>query len=163
GYHRRRALRSATAGASRWSFPRQSFVLASVLALASDFPILAGRVPLPTDALRYFPVWESVASLRAPVSQHAELGDLVTLMYPFRNFLAESLRAGRLPYWNSRTFLGAPFLANPISAAFYPPNWLFAALPTRWAWSLQFPLRVGLAAFLPPLSLPPPGPLPPPP
>src|SRR5262249_6131476 len=102
---------------------------------------------LPTDLLAYFPVFESVPSLSAPAAPHAEMGDLVTLMYPFRFFLAESLRAGRLPFWNPNTLLGAPCLANPISAVFYPPNWLFVPLPRHWAWSLQFPLRTFLAAL----------------
>src|SRR5262249_36574249 len=141
-----RALRFI-AGVSRWTFLRQSLVFASALAVASYFPILSGRVPLPTDLLAYFPVFESVPSLSAPAAPHAEMGDLVTLMYPFRFFLAESLRAGRLPFWNPNTLLGAPFLANPISAVFYPPNWLFVPLPRHWAWSLQFPLRTFLAAL----------------
>ena len=68
-------------------------------------------------------------------------------MYPFRTLLGQALRSGELPYWNPHTFLGSPFLANPISATFYPPNWMFLLLPVRWAWSLQFPLRLGLAAF----------------
>jgi NO-binding membrane sensor protein with MHYT domain len=75
------------------------------------------------------------------------MGDLLSLMYPFRHYLGQSVRDGTLPFWNPHTFAGSPFLANPISAVFYPPNWLFFVLPTKWAWSLLFPLRIGLAAF----------------
>ena len=78
---------------------------------------------------------------------HGELGDLLTLMYPWRIVLAESFRRGELPFWDPHSFVGSPFLANPISAVFYPPHWLYAVLPVWLAWSVQFPLRLMLATF----------------
>lgn len=45
---------------------------------------------------------------------------LMSLVYPYRQFLYESLRAGVTPFWNPHIFLGVPFLADPQSAALYP-------------------------------------------
>lgn len=124
----------------------QALLAAVALAVVSYSPVFLGKVPLPADLLRYFPVWEEM-----PVSdlslEHGELGDLLTLMYPWRLLLHESFRSGSLPFWNPHSFGGAPFLASPISAVFYPLNWLFAFLPIKLAWSIQFPVRMALATF----------------
>ncbi len=52
---------------------------------------------------------------------------LMRLVYPYRQYLAEALRAGRLPLWNPYLFTGVPFQADPQAAVFYPPNLLL-----RW-------------------------------
>lgn len=52
---------------------------------------------------------------------------LMRLVYPYRQYLAEALREGRLPLWNPYLFTGVPFQADPQAAAFYPPNLLL-----RW-------------------------------
>ncbi|MFY9550172.1 MAG: hypothetical protein WAU32_03400 [Thermoanaerobaculia bacterium] len=131
----------------RWSYTRQALALALCVAFACYLPVLWGRVPLPTDLLPYFPPWEHVPPPPPSARHHAELGDLLTLMYPWRAYLHQSFASGQIPYWNPYTYLGSPFLANPISAVFYPPNLLYAFLPLNAAWSLQFPLRIGLAVF----------------
>jgi Bacterial membrane protein YfhO len=130
----------------RWPFPVQAAILGLVLAVISYFPIFTGKVPFPADLLHYFPISEGTSRVGLTF-RHAELGDLFTLMYPWRVYLRDSLRQGELPFWNPHSFAGAPFLANPISAVFYPPNWLFVVLPVNVAWSIQFPLRLGLAVF----------------
>ena len=130
---------------ARGPFARLAAANSVALAVVMYFPFLLGRVPLPADLLGYFPVWEDVRV--APMVGHGELGDLLTLMYPWRIVLAESFRRGELPFWNPHSFVGSPFLANPISAVFYPPHWLYAVLPVWLAWSVQFPLRLMLATF----------------
>ena len=54
-------------------------------------------------------------------------GDILHYFYPYRDYAAASLRAGRIPFWNPYIFMGAPFLANPQSAALYPLHW-----PLSW-------------------------------
>ena len=55
---------------------------------------------------------------------------------PLRFFTAEELRAGRLPFWNPYSASGEPWLANPQTGVFYPPSWLFLALPFPTAYML---------------------------
>jgi len=48
---------------------------------------------------------------------------------PLRLFTAQHLRVWRLPLWNPYNGSGEPWLANPQTAVFYPPAWLFLILP----------------------------------
>jgi len=59
----------------------------------------------------------------------ANAGDLYDYAAPFRAWASFQLQGGRLPLWNPHIFSGAPFLASPQSAVFYPLTALFAALP----------------------------------
>ncbi len=56
-------------------------------------------------------------------------GDILHYFYPYRDYAAASLRAGRVPFWNPYVFMGAPFLANPQAAALYPLHWPLSWLP----------------------------------
>ena len=56
-------------------------------------------------------------------------GDILHYFYPYRDYAAASLRAGRIPFWNPYIFMGAPFLANPQAAALYPLHWPLNWLP----------------------------------
>ena len=56
-------------------------------------------------------------------------GDILHYFYPYRDYAAASLRAGRVPFWNPYIFMGAPFLANPQAAALYPLHWPLSWLP----------------------------------
>ncbi|MCY3897226.1 MAG: YfhO family protein [Caldilineaceae bacterium] len=56
-------------------------------------------------------------------------GDILHYFYPYRDYAAASLRAGRIPLWNPYIFMGAPFLANPQAAALYPLHWPLSWLP----------------------------------
>lgn len=55
---------------------------------------------------------------------------------PLRFFTAQQLKAGHLPLWNPYNASGEPWLANPQTGVFYPPSWLFAALPFATAYML---------------------------
>jgi hypothetical protein len=81
--------------------------------------------------------------------------DALTYFYPYRAYAADAIRSGRIPLWNPYLFLGVPFLANPQTGVFYPPNllltWLMPATavglaraPALVAWSLV--LHTALAA-----------------
>ncbi|MDE0630188.1 MAG: YfhO family protein [Caldilineaceae bacterium] len=56
-------------------------------------------------------------------------GDILHYFYPYRDYAAAALRAGRIPFWNPYIFMGAPFLANPQAAALYPLHWPLSWLP----------------------------------
>ncbi|MGZ7030901.1 MAG: hypothetical protein ACXVIJ_02925, partial [Thermoanaerobaculia bacterium] len=44
---------------------------------------------------------------------------------PLRFFTAAHLRVLRLPLWNPYNASGEPWMANPQTAVFYPPAWIF--------------------------------------
>src|SRR5262245_60959736 len=80
-------------------------------------------------------------------THHAETGDAITEVYPWRKFAAEAIRSGVLPLWNPHLFAGTPFQANSLTAVFYPFNLIFVLLPMPAAWSLSLMLKVFLAAI----------------
>ncbi len=72
--------------------------------------------------------------------------DVQTYFYPYWASTFEALRSGRVPLWNPHLFMGAPFLANPQAAVFYPPNWPLLVLEPERALALAVMLHVALAA-----------------
>ena len=74
-------------------------------------------------------------------------GDLLLYFYPLRDFAAAALRSGHIPLWNPYNFMGAPFLANPQTAVFYPPNILLSWLPVERAVSLNIVVHLVIAAL----------------
>ena len=66
---------------------------------------------------------------------------------PLRWFTADELRHGRLPLWNAYSASGEPWLANPQTAVFYPPAWIFLILPFATAYTLFLALHVMLAGW----------------
>lgn len=73
--------------------------------------------------------------------------DTVTIFYPHRAAAARALLAGQLPLWNPDHFLGAPLLANPQVAVFYPLNWPFFALSAGKSLAWTMALHIVLAAI----------------
>src|ERR1041385_4895772 len=66
---------------------------------------------------------------------------------PLRWFTADELRHGRLPLWNPCSASGERWLANPQTGVFYPPAWLFLALPFAPAYNLFLALHLMLAGW----------------
>jgi hypothetical protein len=66
--------------------------------------------------------------------------DLFSYFYPYRDYVSEALRSGRLPLWNPYLFMGAPLLANSQAAVLYPLNWplLWLSPAKQVAWSIVF-------------------------
>ncbi|MCD4699931.1 MAG: hypothetical protein K8R91_05090, partial [Phycisphaerae bacterium] len=71
--------------------------------------------------------------------------DDVVYYFPLRTMVAEQIRSGQLPLWNSGEAGGVALLADPQSATFFPPNWMFLFLPPRLAYSLCIFLTFALA------------------
>ncbi|HVR44193.1 MAG TPA: hypothetical protein VMS56_12205 [Thermoanaerobaculia bacterium] len=63
---------------------------------------------------------------------------------PLRWHTAMALRAGELPLWNPWNGLGEPWLSNPQTAVFYPPAWIFLAMPFPAAYVLFLALHVAI-------------------
>src|SRR5207244_2925155 len=100
-------------------------VIAIVASLAFAKPLIRGEVPTFRDHSDYF--------------------------QPLRWFTANELRHGRLPLWNVYSASGERWLANPQTCVFYPPAWIFLALPFATAYTLFLALHVmllGWSAFL---------------
>lgn len=129
---------------SEQSFWLLSAVLFALLVMVNYAPVLLGKIPFPRDLVLQFPAWTGTPRTE-PLQSHADIGDLVTQIYPFRALAARSIRAGKLPLWNPQFLAGAPFLANAQSALFYPPNMLYYVLPVPVAWTICIMLRMFLA------------------
>lgn len=74
-------------------------------------------------------------------------GDAFTYFTPYRDYANAALRAGRLPLWNPYLFLGAPFLANPQTALFYPLHWPFVGLNAAASLESSLALHLWLAGL----------------
>ncbi len=51
--------------------------------------------------------------------------DLADVSYPAQKYFADSIHAGRLPYWTPFLYSGMPFLSDPQTGAWYPLHWPF--------------------------------------
>jgi hypothetical protein len=97
--------------------------------LAQPRAIFAG-LALAVLLFYYQPLFSSAASIQ---------WDAVDVQYSPQKYLAESLHAGKLPFWTPYVFSGAPFLADPQVGAWYPLNWPFFLLgitPRAIEWQL---------------------------
>jgi len=63
-------------------------------------------------------------------------GDVYQYAAPYRNFSKINLQQGSFPLWNPYIFAGAPFLASPQSALFFPASMLFYFLPLNISFNL---------------------------
>jgi len=78
--------------------------------------------------------------------------DLADVTYPAQKYFADSVHAGRLPYWTPFLYSGTPFLSDPQSGAWYPLHWPFFLIgitPRILFWELALHSFLALAgAFL---------------
>ncbi|HEY2829746.1 MAG TPA: YfhO family protein [Thermoanaerobaculia bacterium] len=77
--------------------------------------------------------------------------DHLDYFQPLRWFTTEQLREASLPLWNPYNASGEPWLANPQTAVFYPPAWLFLILPFATAYVaflLFHALLLGFGTYL---------------
>lgn len=74
--------------------------------------------------------------------------DIWNFNYPIKNFLAQSLKSGQLPFWSKDVGTGFPFLAEGQIGTFNIFNLiLFYIFPAWLAWNLSY-LIIFFAAFL---------------
>ena len=65
--------------------------------------------------------------------------------YPYKQFIAQQLRALASPFWNPWTESGAPVLAQVTPGLFHPLTALYLVLPFEWAFKLNHLLAIPLA------------------
>jgi hypothetical protein len=98
-----------------------------------------GGLALAVLLFYYQPLFSSAASIQ---------WDAVDVQYSPQKYLADSLHAGKAPFWTPYVFSGAPFLADPQVGAWYPLNWPFFLLGiTPHAIQWQLALHALLAAI----------------
>ncbi|GEM_PF-658241 len=75
--------------------------------------------------------------------------DIHRSYYFFIQYLVTSIKEGTIPWWNPYMFAGTPFLANPITNAFYPVNWLFFVFPAHvvYLWSIMLHLLIAMTGM----------------
>ena len=66
---------------------------------------------------------------------------------PLRYFTAVEIRNFRLPLWNPYSASGEPWLANPQTAVFYPPFWIYLLVPFAQAYVIFLLLHIALLGF----------------
>jgi hypothetical protein len=118
--------------------------LFSAMVLVTYFPVLTGKVPLPSHLVLQYPAW--VGTEKPTPTPVATIGDLITFAYPSRLFASRTVQQLKLPLWNPYISSGVPFVADAQSAVFYPLNILGYVMPMATAWSLGLMLRLFLAA-----------------
>lgn len=87
-------------------------------------PLLIALAPM---AMLY-PLWSN------PVSAGE---DDAVYYYPLRKMVGQALTRGQWPISDPLTAGGAPVLADPQSAVFFPATWLFAFMSAKLAYSLS--------------------------
>ena len=77
--------------------------------------------------------------------------DITPFFYPMKHVLVESVRAGRIPFWNPGIASGEPFFATLQPGVLYPGSLLLYALPLSvsfdWLVALHYPLA-GMGLYL---------------
>ncbi|MBI3242863.1 MAG: YfhO family protein [Chloroflexi bacterium] len=74
-------------------------------------------------------------------------GDTLLYFYPYWDYRAQSLLAGRLPLWNPFLFMGVPFLANSQAGVFYPLNWPLMFFSAPVALKISIVVHLIIAAW----------------
>src|SRR3990170_6613011 len=82
------------------------------------------------------------------VTPNLGVGEITIGSMPLRFYLAQELKAGRLPLWTERLYGGYPLVAETTIAAFYPPNLVFfTLLPAVLAFHVNFAFAFFLAGL----------------
>jgi len=59
---------------------------------------------------------------------------MASFLYPLYHFTWRSLRSGTLPLWNPHLYSGAPLAADIQTGVFYPVNWAFFLMSSRFTY-----------------------------
>lgn len=111
---------------------------------------LRGLLPIPGDTIvgLYHPYRDLYSKdyPRGIPFKNFLITDPVRQQYVWKNLSVESLKKGKIPFWNPYSFSGNPLLANIQSGAFYPLNILFV-LPFSLGWTFLIISQPLLAAI----------------
>ena len=126
----------------RRTSPRRILAAYAVLALGTAFfPILSGKLPVPTDCGRRL-----LPGDITPRDGNDELWDVPTQYVPWAHAVADAYRHGRLPFRFAANGCGNPLWANPQAQVLTPTTLLSLILPVPWALAASAAIRLWLAA-----------------
>lgn len=98
-----------------------------LLALLYFAPYLGtGKTMLPYDLLTNLQPWSALGKLKP---QNLMMGDVLLINIPWHSLYRQALLSGEVPFWNPYNGGGAAFMANHMSAVFYPFS-MFFLLPS---------------------------------
>ena len=101
------------------------------------------RTLIPADFLYQNEPWKSEwPDFQTEFPQHF---DLVFQFYPWADFLKRCVANGEFPLWNSFSYLGTPFFANPQTAVLFPLTWIHLIFPLAVSFSLVLTCKLLMA------------------
>jgi hypothetical protein len=100
------------------------------------------RTLMTVDSERWAP-WSADRDQRGSAGPSFN-ADHARVVWPRAELFRDAIRAGEIPTWDPRQFLGGPFLALWQTQVLYPPTWVLAPLEARssLAWSVWLHLLV---------------------
>ncbi len=123
-----------------FSFRNKIFLFIVLIVLFFFWPVFKGDIPFPGDTLVGFyepyKAYPILGFSPGSVPNKAQGPDVIKELFPWKNFVIESLRQGQVPFWNPYNFSGNPLMANFQSGTFYPPNVIFLIFPFTISWTI---------------------------
>ena len=116
----------------RRHFPFVLLLILILLFLIKAIPL--DRVLVPWDITANWSPWRTTPEV-SPV-HNTILNDVVTYIYPYRQWMREQLLNGEWPLWNPSLLLGLPFTYNTQAGLYYPLTLLYYLLPLHIAFDL---------------------------
>ncbi len=108
--------------------------------------LLPGQVFLPVDLAENILPWRSATY--QPL-QNPLISDPLYEFYPFQAYAVDTVKAGRIPLWNTAIYLGHPTFADPLAHFFYPVYLILGLIfGAARGLSIGLWLHVLLSAFL---------------
>lgn len=87
-----------------------------------------------------------IPSQTLPFWRGGQFSDVLITHWPNAQFTHFSLNEwGQVPLWNPTILSGMPFIADPLSGLWYPPNWLAVLHPSALAFNALFLVHLLLA------------------
>jgi len=126
---------------------RRVLFIYAIVAVAFFPRLFTGEVLCGGSNVYDQPPFASLAPADFKAYSHEVGGDVWRQHGTFQRYQHESGRAGRFPFWNPHSYLGAPFHANGQTALFHPWNaayWVFDADSARGPLAM-FRLWIGAA------------------
>ena len=130
----------------RWKWRTAIAIVIAFTAIEYGPVFLSGRVPFPATIVNGFPAYVDEFPQGTP-KPLANIGDLVTMFYPYHALAARAAGQRSLALWNPNILSGAPFVGNTQSAIFYPANYLYYFMDLKRAWALGLVLQRLLAVI----------------
>jgi hypothetical protein len=93
--------------------------------------VVRGALPTVVDLLLLSAFWVLFFWAILVRRDHFIPYDLIDQHYMFQQFIHHALRSGEAPWWSPSVVGGYPIIADPLSALFYPPNFLMHLLIPR--------------------------------